>query len=395
MPSKLEITYVPLTALQAASYNPRSITDPNLKRLTDSLTQFGVVDPIIARRDGLVIGGHQRLKAAQALGLTEVPVIYVDLDDTQAKALNVALNTPALQGEWDNEKLAELLTELQAQEALTWTGFEDKDLETLLARIQQPTDGLTDPDAIPEQVEPITQPGDLWLLGKHRLLCGDSTKAEDVAKLLDGAILGAMLTDPPYGMGLLPDWSGIRGTGASLGLRQGIRGHAYPAVIGDDAPFDPSPIFTLWGKDVSEIFLFGADYYAERIPRRSVGSWLVWDKRKESQSDGFGSEFELIWSQARHKRRVLRHEWFGFLREGEHGQPRSHPTQKPVVLLIDIIDQWIKGDMIGDPYVGSGTTIIAAERLGRTCYAMEIDPHYCDVAVQRWESFTGQKAVKE
>lgn len=218
---------------------------------------------------------------------------------------------------------------------------------------------------------------------QHRLMCGDSTREHDVVKLISGKSMSAIISDPPYGMNLDTDWSGIRRTGQSLGFKKSIRGKAYPAVEGDDKPFDPSPIFNLWANAVSELFLFGADYYIERIPGREKGSWLVWDKRKESQADGFGSEFELIWSQQKHKRRILRHEWFGFLREGEHSEARTHPTQKPVLLIQDIIEQWCQGEIIGDPFLGSGTTMVAAEQLGRICFGMEIHPPYVSVCLER------------
>ena len=234
--------------------------------------------------------------------------------------------------------------------------------------------------------------GKLLLKSKHRLMCGDSTDAGDVARLLAGAKPALMVTDPPYGMGLDTDWSGAIGA-----IGHGTRGNVYDRVVGDDKPFDPAPLFELW-PTAKEMFLFGADYYAERIPDRIDGSWLVWDKRKESQAEAIGSEFELCWSKAKHKRRILRHDWFGFLSSSNPTEARSrvHPTQKPTTLIEDIIEQWGGGhDSLVDPYLGSGTTIIAAERQSRACYAMEIEPKYVQVAVERWEGYTGQQATDE
>ena len=144
------------------------------------------------------------------------------------------------------------------------------------------------------------------------------------------------------------------------------------------------------------MFLFGADYYAELLPGKNNGSWLVWDKRKPSQADAIGSEFELCWSKRKHKRRILRHDWFGFLSSENQDDARNrvHPTQKPITLLTDIIKQWGgKCSNIIDLFGGSGSTLIACEQLDRTCYMMELDPKYCDVIIKRWEKFTGEKAV--
>lgn len=219
----------------------------------------------------------------------------------------------------------------------------------------------------------------------HKVMCGDSTSAEDVAKLMGGKRADCVLSDPPYGMNLDTDWSDITGSMGSIGNKNKTQGNKYERVIGDDKPFDPSPIFELWGY-CKEIFLFGADYYAEKIPNRVDGSWLVWDKRKDSQSDAIGAEFELLWSKGKHKRRMLRHDWFGFLSSGNTAEARNrvHPTQKPTSLIVDIINQWIPdGSIVIDPFLGSGTTIIACEQTGRIGYGMEISPDYCAVILQR------------
>lgn len=251
-----------------------------------------------------------------------------------------------------------------------------------------------DYDAEPPE-EPKAKLGDIYQLGRHRLMCGDSTKSEDVERLMDGAKADMVLSDPPYGMKLDTDFSGAVG---SIGRNGGTRGNKYEKVIGDNDDFTPELISTFFDNlDCSEMFLFGADYYAELLPRKNDGSWLVWDKRKESQADAIGSEFELIWSKQRHKRRVLRHDWFGFLssQNAKDAQHRVHPTQKPVTLLCDIIQQWGGGlKNVIDLFGGSGSTLIACEQLDRTCYMMELSPAYVDVIIDRWEKFTGETAVK-
>ena len=178
--------------------------------------------------------------------------------------------------------------------------------------------------------------------------------------------------------------SDITGSIGSIGRKNSTVGNKYAPVIGDDKPFDPLPIFDLWS--APEMFLFGADYYAENIPKRTEGSWLCWDKRKDSQADAIGAEFELCWSKAKHKRRMLRHDWFGFLSSanGSDARNRQHPTQKPASLIADILNQWTpKGCVVTDPFLGSGTTMVACENLQRKCRGIEISPDYCAVILER------------
>ena len=184
-----------------------------------------------------------------------------------------------------------------------------------------------------------------------------------------------------------------------IGKKNHTEGNKYERVIGDNEDFKPELITTFFNNFgyCKEIFLFGADYFAELLTDKNNGSWLVWDKRKESQADAIGSEFELIWSRNKHKRRMLRHDWFGFLssKNGADARNRVHPTQKPITLLVDIVNQWGKNaNVIIDLYGGSGSTLIACEQTNRRCFMMELDPKYVDVIINRWEQFTGQKAVK-
>ena len=229
-------------------------------------------------------------------------------------------------------------------------------------------------------------------------MCGDSTDKETVAELMNGEKADMVLSDPPYGMKLDTDYSGAIGSLKSIGRTHKTRGNKYDKVIGDNEDFRPELIKTFFDNfQCKEIFLFGADYFAELLPKRNNGSWLVWDKRKESQADAIGSEFELIWSKSKHKRRMLRHDWFGFLssQNAKDAQNRVHPTQKPVTLLSDIINQWGSDcKIVVDLYGGSGSTLIACEQLRRRCYMMELDPKYCDVIIKRWENLTGRKAEK-
>lgn len=246
--------------------------------------------------------------------------------------------------------------------------------------------------------EPKSKLGDIYSLGRHRLMCGDSTDKATVELLMNGNKADMVLSDPPYGMFLDTDFSNIKGSMKSIGRKNHTKGNKYDKVIGDNEDFTPELITTFFENFAycKEMFLFGADFFAEILPNKNEGSWLVWDKRKESQADAIGSEFELCWSKSKHKRRMLRHDWFGFLssQNGADARNRVHPTQKPITLLVDIIEQWgNRCNNIVDLYGGSGSTLIACEQLNRNCYMMELDPKYIDVIIERWEQFTGEKAI--
>jgi len=390
---------VPLSQLKPAPWNPRILKDARFQQLCRSLEadpDFLEQRPVLAQADGTVYGGNMRLRAAMHLGWATIPAILSDVPDHLAKERSLKDNNQF--GDWQEQELAELLAELQAGGSdLELIGFSEEQLHSLLDSVGLNGEAPEDPGAQLDRAEELrekwqTETGQLWLipsratLGRdHRLFCGDSTSATDVARLMGGERAGMVLTDPPYGMDLDTDWSDVVGSLRSIGRQHQTRGNTYERVVGDDAPFDPAPIFEYFGT-CPEMFLWGADYYAERILRRGEGSWLVWDKRKESQSDAIGSEFELCWSKARHKRRMLRHDWFGFLssENGSDACNRQHPTQKPTTLFADIIQQWgSRGGIVVDLYLGSGTTAVAAEQTARLCYGLEISPKYVAVALER------------
>jgi DNA modification methylase len=245
--------------------------------------------------------------------------------------------------------------------------------------------GNTDPDEIPEEpADPVTRPGDMWTLGEHRILCGDSTKVEDVARVMGGEMVDCVLTDPPYGMDLDTDYSKMPSTKA-----EGNK--TYQPIQGDDIDFDFNSVAHV---GTNEAFWFGADYYAKTLPCAG-GSWLVWDKRVDDKFDRmFGSAFELAWSKIKHKREIIRCNNTLFSGETD-AKNKAHPTQKPVKVLIWIVEKYTKkGCVVLDYFSGSGTTIIACEQLKRKCRAIEISPAYVDVSVQRWADFTGQDPVR-
>lgn len=384
---KIQITELSLDPKNARKHSAR-----NLEAIAASLNKFGQRKPIVVHR-GVVLAGNGTLEAAKSLGWTEIDVAEVpeDWDNDTAKAYALADNRTAELAEWDESELAKQLLELQdADWDIEQLGFEVPALADI--------DGDVDEDEVPEPpAEPKTKLGDIYQLSRHRLMCGDSMDTASINLLMNNTKADIVLTDPPYGMFLDTDWSDIQGSLKSAGARSKTVGRKYDKVIGDHEDFTDeliTTIFTNFDK-VKEMFIFGADYFAEILPNKNDGSWLVWDKRKPSQENAIGAEFELIWSKAKHKRRVLRHDWFGFLSSGNATEARNrvHPTQKPTTLLVDILEQWSQvGQVVVDLYGGSGSTLIAADKSNRTCYMMELDPKYCDVIVKRWETLTGQKA---
>lgn len=318
--------------------NPRK-NDIAVAAVAESISQFGFKVPVIVDKDGVIVAGHTRYKAAKQLGMKTIPCIVADdLTEAQIKAFRLADNKTAELAEWDLDLLNNELLDLDNL-CVDMSVFGFDTVDTIDDKIIE--DNIPDID---DESEPITQLGDIWQLGKHRLMCGDSTDAGAVAILMDGKKADMIVSDPPYGMCLDTDFSGVVGSLGSLGRKGGTRGNKYNKVIGDNEDFKPELITTFFNNFAycKEIFLFGADYFAELLPNKNDGSWLCWDKRKESQSAAIGSEFELIWSKNKHKRRMLRHDWFGFLssQNANDAQNRVHPTQKPVTLLVDIINQW-------------------------------------------------------
>ena len=382
----MEIEIVKINKLKPHPKNPRIHPDSAIDKLVKSIKEYGWTNPVLVSKDGFVLAGHARLKAAKKAGLDEVPVIYLPLSGNKAEAYMIADNKLQDETDWDTLKLKDLLSELDTGEFdIGITGFDEDEIEDLMTQFYEPDEKDDEVPEIPE--EPITKLGDLYKLGEHRLLCGDATKIEDVEKLMNGQKADMVFTDPPYGMNLDTDFSDMVGIG---------KGNKYRKVIGDDKNFNPTEIIEMFNY-VAEQFWWGADYYIENIPKRNKGSWLVWDKMGGGNDDYekmFGSNFELVWSRIKHKRAIVRVLWKGiFGLSNEDIKRRIHPTQKPIQLCEWFINKFSnKNDLIIDLFGGSGSTLIACEKLNRKCYMMEIDPHYCDVIVKRYEDYTGKKA---
>jgi hypothetical protein len=271
--------------------NSRTHTPAQLEKLARSLKEFGFTNPILLDGENGIIAGHARLQAAQKIGLSEVPTIDLSwLTPTQRQAYVIADNQLATDAGWDAEMLRLELGDLKELGFdLALTGFDEIELGTFLA---DKTEGLTDPDDVPQVPEhPVTQPGDLWLLGRHRLLCGDSTVATDVERVLGGTVPTVLFVDPPYGMNLDTNYH----------RSNRVYGNTYSPVIGDDADFDPAPMLAMFSQ-TRESFLWGADYYRSRLP--PGGSWLVWDKKQDNLDASSTSGWRASCATPSHCRRA-------------------------------------------------------------------------------------------
>lgn len=390
----MQIKKVPTKDLISPEWNPRQITTEELEKLKTSLEEFGYIEPIIVNDvNNHVVGGNQRLRALIALGYDEVDCVYVHIEDiNKEKACNVALNK--ISGDWDEDKLRVVLEDIELSPIdIRLTGFEELELTELEITTDEPVEVVEDDYNEPDDLEVTVQQGDVYLLGNHRLMCGDSTKKEDINLLIDDNKIHMILTDPPYHMYLDSTFGGMSyNPNAEYRVKKD-----YKKVMGDNDDFTDDLILNLFKIDAKEMFLFGADYYSDLIPNKEKGSWLVWDKRTGLEDmEWTTSEFELCYSKNKHHRKILRHTWHGLIGlSSEDLKQRVHPTQKPVKLIADIMDRWSENkDNILDLYGGSGSTLIACEQLNRQCYMMELDPYYCQVIINRWEEYTGRKAEK-
>jgi len=366
--------------------NPRQLKDHDAEHLKKSLDTFGVADPLIINTDNKIIGGHMRRRIMLQSGykpddLVDVRVPERELTEREAEELAIRLNKNT--GDWDFDALA---NNFELDDLLDW-GFDKKELDLDLWADEPPEDVEPQIDKAEELREKWgVESGQLWKLGEHRLICGDCTDKAVVDRVMGGEKADMVFTDPPYGMRLDADFSNMKGIG---------RGNKYENIEGDFIDYDPKLVFERFGY-CKEIILWGADYYAEKIPNRNDGSWFVWDKMgdkgvNDDYDKMFGSNFELCWSKARHKRALVRVLWKGiFGLSSEDTKSRVHPTQKPVELAVWFYEKFTKdGAIIVDLYSGSGSFLIACERLGRKCRAVEISPAYVAVAIQRWVDVTG------
>ena len=431
----IEIENVSISKLKPAAYNPRKIDGATLDRLARGMEEFGIVDPIIINKDGTVIGGHQRIKAAEKLGLSEVPCVRLDLDKTKEKTLNLALNK--ISGEWDMGLLKDLLIELDSGAFdIELTGFSAKELEKLMVRntVEDDFDAEAEAGKIKKAV---AKPGDVWVMDRHRLCCGDATNPQDYEKLMAGALADLVWADPPYGVSYTDktDWINNKRKGTSHKPIAGdnLRGGGLQRLLEDAfkntaAHSKPGACVYVAHADINTAEFRGALTRAGIY----VSQTLVWVKSGAVLSrndynwkhepilygwnEGAGHYFSQNFTETSvidddlDLDKMKKEDLIALLKELRSAQPETvlredrptknalHPTMKPIALVARMIRNSTRPDpsqIVLDPFMGSGTTLMAAEQTGRTAYGIELDPVYCDVICKRWEAFTGKVAKRE
>lgn len=372
---------VPITELKPHNKNANKHPEEQIKRLAKILAYQGFRYPIkVSNQTGMITSGHGRVEAAKLNGWLEVPVNFQDYESMDQEIADLhADNAIASWAEFDLDFLSQQLPEINID--LELLGLKDLPQIEFVSEV--------DEDSVPEtKEEPISKLGDLYQLGEHRLLCGDSTNIQHVERLMNGEKADMVFTDPPYGMKLDTDYSSMKGW---------HQGKKYKPVEGDNEDFKPELIQIMLGifSYCKEIILWGADYYAELLPEKNKGSWAVWDKRVEESKDTmYGSCFELCWSKNKHKRLIFRKMWAGFMGDAEASK-RLHPTQKPTELIKMIFNEWAKDlTTIVDLFGGSGSTLIACEKTNRKCFMMELDPQYIDVIIKRFIKYSGKPVYR-
>jgi len=390
----MEIKRVPISQVEPWDKNPRNIKTKDFERLKKQILELGIYKPLICYKEGdkyITLGGNMRLLALRELGIPEVEISIVH-PKSEAEKIKYNLSDNDRAGEYDDQALAELIyphqDEIQLEDFKVDLG-EAIDLKGVIDSFGPELEDFEE-EEIPEIDDgpAVTQPGDLYQLGRHRLLCGDATKEEDVKRLMNGEEIDVILTDPPYGIDIVKS-DGSVGYGGELGFI-GARGivpvNRYPKIKGDDKPFDPGHLLKL----CKNCIIFGGNYFASKLPDKAC--WLVWDKREHIPSNNF-ADCELVWTSFDTPARIYRHLWSGLLRKGGRQDEltnRVHPTQKPVGLISRILEDFSKeGDKILDPYLGSGSTLIACEKTNRVCYGIEIEPRYCDLVIKRFADYVG------
>ena len=404
----MQLNHYKLSDINPAKYNPRKITDKELSGLTESIKKFGFIDPVIVNiRDGknILVGGHQRLRVAEILKMETIPVVEVDLSVSEEKALNVALNSPTLSGKYDEEILSGLLDEIKVElpDLFEDLNFGDFDIEVEVEKIE----GKTDDDSVPElRPDPITKPGDVWLLGNHRLMCGNSTMIDDVEKLMNGEKADISFTSPPYNAG--------------DEVEIGTKGHKYESH--DDAMSEDSYLsllndFTTNSLMFSDMSIVNIQQLAgnkiELIEylhnfRYNFVDVAIWNKTHGTPSlprRVMNCAFEYIYFFSNEDKppRTIKTapDFHGRIQNVYDGSKQTknefskiHRATFPVHLPEFVVENFSTGSVL-DLFNGTGTTLIACEKLSRKCFAMDMDPLYIDVTVTRWEEFTGKKAVLE
>ena len=357
--------------------NPR-FNDEAAERLAKVLKKHGFIDPVIIDENNIVRAGNTRVKAAKLAGIKSVPALVVNFKNEQAaEAYSIANNKANEWAQWDYLGLKEIIDSIGDYdfEDIGFTKEEYDDLfnrklfdEELKRELEQRL--AADNEEFQENVETISKLNDIWLLGRHRLMCGDSTKKEDIERLIDGAKIDAIYTDPPYGIEAPSDYSNRHG-------------NIYKEFKDDSNVYAIKAIENVKDMGIKKQVWWGANNYCHYLPQSN--NWLIWDKRVEDKISNVNSDAEMAWVLDGHQSiRIFRHKWSGMIKASESNQKRVHPTQKPIALALHCFERYEFGNNILDLFGGSGSTLLAAEQTGRTCYMMELEPYYVDVIIKRY-----------
>lgn len=357
--------------------NPRVIKDVKYHLLVKSIKEFPEMlekRPLVVTKDLVVLGGNMRLRAAKDAGLKEIWIDQTDWSEEKQREFIIKDNSGF--GEWDFDALA---NDWDVNDLNDW----GLDLPPMFDELEPEAteDDYTEPDNM--QVDVVL--GDLIEIGEHRLLCGDSTDSDEVSKLMNGDKADMVFTDPPYGISIVDSKTNKVGAG-NLAKNQ-----EYSAVIGDDTTETAKAFYnTCVSLGMDKFIIWGGNYFTDFLPFSK--SWIIWDKRGDMNSNNF-ADGEMAWCSFHSRVRIYKQIWNGMIREGESGK-RVHPTQKPIKMLSQIIEDHIKGNIIVDGFLGSGSTMVAGHQLKRKCYGMELDPKYCQVIIDRMQKLDSDLQIK-
>lgn len=394
---------IPITQLENFQGKLKAIDEQSFNKLKESIVKYGFSFPIFVWGKK-ILDGHQRLAAVKRLiddGYSikgdKLPIVDI-IAKSEQEAAEKLLLINSRYARIDQSGFDAFIADFEIDLADFSGLLEIPDVEFDFDVAGSGYDGNTDPDEVPDvQPDIVSKRGDIWILGKHRLMCGDSTNIEDVEKLMNGEKADMVFTDPPYGIDLDANHINRLGDNGHLFYDGKVRvTNKFKNIINDNKHFDASFLLHYF-EDTKEIFLWGANNFINGV---KGGSWICWDKKITPELDRqVSSDFELAWSKNKHKYTMFRCTWTGCYGHNLKldGPRKVHPTQKPIKLIVEIFNKpWFKDlDLCIDLYSGSGSILISCEKTNRKCYAMEISEKYVDVAVRRWQDFTGQQAVLE
>jgi DNA modification methylase len=396
MTELLQVESWPIERLLPYAANARTHPDEQVAQIAGSIAEFGFNVPCLVDERGVLVAGHGRVLGARRLGLQQVPVIRLGhLTDAQARAFRLADNRIALNAGWDDALLSAELERLKEDGVnLELLGFAENELDQLLDALDAGGPSEEENDVPEPPTQAVTRPGELWLLGPHRLLCGDATVATDVERLLDGARPHLMVTDPPYGVDYDPNWR----------VESGVSSTARPGKVNNDDRADWREAWSLFPGEVAYVWHSGihARTVAESLDACGflIRAQIVWAKPRLVLSRGdYHWQHEPCFYAVRkgasgHWQGARDQTTLWTIATGENDEATEHGTQKPVECMRrPIVNHSAKSELVDEPFAGSGSTLIAAESVGRVCCAIEIDPRYCDVVLARWQKFSGREAV--